>query len=430
MVFKFTRLRDRQFQDGQLFTITGLTSAVQCARLCSANTQCHTFTFTPEGSQLGSGSRSGSCQAHDVVVTSESSSTSVVGAVTYQLFKNGDGAWLGSSCVANTACARPPTKCLQGQCMCTPGYYFSLRSNMCVQLTLLLTSPLYALPVQTTISPSQFSDVTAPSSQSETTSGGTTPRVETSTGSTNTVQSTISLLSVKSLADASTESTVKSEESRRESRLGAVESDAGMTSRAQDGGLLAQGQRAIKWLAFAIAQTNVTCNSLCSEMSEGDPNFCSVLENRESPSLPSLHAMLKTAHKKNVYTSVLAAYNVTYQYTSLLERMYTTMHCDDCDVSIDCADVDHPSSDVSLDTWVSCQLADLKLHFYAALCYVAQMLITIHGTVPDPPPTAPLPSVQDITARREVYVMILAEARDQLSKAKDLIEQRVVDQLW
>ncbi|KAL8568127.1 hypothetical protein ACOMHN_027650 [Nucella lapillus] len=127
-VFQISGLKDRHFQEGQLFAPTGVASAVECARLCAAETQCHTFTFTPTGSR--------SCRAYDVVMTSESSSMSVKGAVSYQRVKE-DAAeapervvW--KTCVTNEECPAPQTQCFKGQCLCSPGYYFSMTRNACV----------------------------------------------------------------------------------------------------------------------------------------------------------------------------------------------------------------------------------------------------------------------------------------------------------
>ncbi|XP_076450121.1 uncharacterized protein LOC143286440 [Babylonia areolata] len=124
-----TGLTDRQFSEGQLFFLPAARSLLDCARRCSAHPACLTFTFTPDpqGTAIGVGA----CRAHDVVMTSQSPSSTASGAITYRMDK--EPSWFQSSCVDHDSCStNPNVVCWGGVCTCYPGYFYTVGADDCV----------------------------------------------------------------------------------------------------------------------------------------------------------------------------------------------------------------------------------------------------------------------------------------------------------
>ncbi|KAL8568130.1 hypothetical protein ACOMHN_027653 [Nucella lapillus] len=118
VLFQDNHLDDHQFTEGIIFTETGIKSSLECARLCSANSSCKAFTFSPKGF----------CRAYDAVMTSESPSTSARGAMTYSRRVS----WLKKVCASDENCSVADSTCFKGECLCSPGRFYSVSSQTCV----------------------------------------------------------------------------------------------------------------------------------------------------------------------------------------------------------------------------------------------------------------------------------------------------------
>ncbi|KAK7500895.1 hypothetical protein BaRGS_00007775 [Batillaria attramentaria] len=113
--------------DDHLLSSLAVTSKLGCSRQCSNTEDCVSFTFTE-------GSPSGTCRLHSQVMTSRCPNRSEApGSTTYTMGQEA-GPPLISACDTDSDCATCiGFECFFGQCLCTPGYYFSEGSQICVK---------------------------------------------------------------------------------------------------------------------------------------------------------------------------------------------------------------------------------------------------------------------------------------------------------
>ncbi|XP_076450136.1 uncharacterized protein LOC143286450 [Babylonia areolata] len=104
-------------------------SRIDCARWCAEDSDCASVTSTVLTSD------SVTCRGHSKVMTSGGTAVAETrqysrkntGPPTYHL----GSLWLTKACTVAEDCDRTGAECIEQQCLCTPGFYYSISQDAC-----------------------------------------------------------------------------------------------------------------------------------------------------------------------------------------------------------------------------------------------------------------------------------------------------------
>ncbi|KAL8572164.1 hypothetical protein ACOMHN_057839 [Nucella lapillus] len=134
-----THMDDVTFTTHILSPFRQVRSLLECVQRCVWNDLCKTLTYL---SATGSGSST--CQGHSEWMNSSDTHMGLPHAKTFRLRPPSIPDWRNTSCVSASDCVALvpvyriyPTEslpvCYKQRCLCTIGYFFSLRQRLCVK---------------------------------------------------------------------------------------------------------------------------------------------------------------------------------------------------------------------------------------------------------------------------------------------------------
>ncbi|KAK7490094.1 hypothetical protein BaRGS_00018616 [Batillaria attramentaria] len=126
---KFSFAEGRPALDSLLFLdnvlwVVERASEVKCVQLCVDSDGCASFTFSRRA-----GSSVTLCRAHSKVMTSLDNATKDADSRYYVITNTGN--WQGSECSVDELCPAKNSQCFDGQCVCVPGYFYSVLTHTC-----------------------------------------------------------------------------------------------------------------------------------------------------------------------------------------------------------------------------------------------------------------------------------------------------------